>query len=86
MRPDGPRPTIVGNPDGPEPPYPLKLDGKVIKGFGRGSKDVSEEQIVLLYTLNLLYIADSAFEPSLSRCLRTLHFTSVITLPNENWA
>ncbi|KAI5370636.1 putative riboflavin kinase domain, bacterial/, riboflavin kinase domain superfamily [Septoria linicola] len=40
MRPDGPRPTIVGNSDGPEPPYPLKLDGKVIKGFGRGSKDL----------------------------------------------
>lgn len=41
MRPDGPRPAIVGNDAGPEPPFPLKLDGKVIKGFGRGSKEVS---------------------------------------------
>ncbi|KAM3415471.1 Riboflavin kinase [Cercospora zeina] len=40
MRPAGPRPTVVGNDTGPEPPFPLKLDGKVIKGFGRGSKDL----------------------------------------------
>ncbi|KAF7185218.1 Riboflavin kinase [Pseudocercospora fuligena] len=40
MRPDGPRPTVAGPESGPEPPFPLKLDGKVIKGFGRGSKDL----------------------------------------------
>lgn len=40
MRPDGPRDPIAG-PDVPEPPFPLKLGGKVIKGFGRGSKEVS---------------------------------------------
>lgn len=40
MRPDGPRDPYVGPEDGPEPPFPLRLDGKVIKGFGRGSKEV----------------------------------------------
>ncbi|GME57498.1 Riboflavin kinase protein [Neofusicoccum parvum] len=39
MRPDGPRDPIAG-PDVPEPPFPLKLSGKVIKGFGRGSKEL----------------------------------------------
>ena len=36
-----PREPIVG-PDDPEPPFPLKLKGKVIKGFGRGSKEVCQ--------------------------------------------
>jgi riboflavin kinase len=40
MRPDGPRATIVGPDGGPEAPFPLKVGGKVIKGFGRGSKEV----------------------------------------------
>lgn len=42
MRPDGPRDTIVGPDSGPEPPFPLKLNGEVVKGFGRGSKEVSQ--------------------------------------------
>lgn len=41
MRPDGPRDTIVGPDSGPELPFPLKLNGEVVKGFGRGSKEVS---------------------------------------------
>jgi len=40
-RPDGPRDPVVGPDGGPEPPFPLRLDGKVIKGFGRGSSEVS---------------------------------------------
>ncbi|EME49717.1 hypothetical protein DOTSEDRAFT_68482 [Dothistroma septosporum NZE10] len=40
MRPDGPRDTVAGPENGPEPPYPLKLNGKVIKGFGRGSSEL----------------------------------------------
>ena len=36
-----PREPIVG-PKDPEPPFPLKLKGKVIKGFGRGSKEVCQ--------------------------------------------
>ena len=39
MRPDGPRDSVVG-PDTPQPPFPIKLSGEVVKGFGRGSKEV----------------------------------------------
>jgi len=56
MRPDGPRESIVGPNTGPEAPFPLKLGGEVIKGFGRGSKEVrtfpsssSSPQLCLLY-------------------------------------
>lgn len=41
MRPDGPRDTIIGTDDGPEPPFPLRMKGEVVKGFGRGSKEVA---------------------------------------------
>ncbi|EGR47344.1 uncharacterized protein TRIREDRAFT_64385 [Trichoderma reesei QM6a] len=34
------RPEIVGMETGPEPPYPYKMEGKVISGFGRGSKEL----------------------------------------------
>lgn len=40
MRPDGPRDSLAGPDAGPEKPFPLRLDGKVIKGFGRGSKEL----------------------------------------------
>ena len=40
MRPDTPRPLYAGPEDGPEPPFPVRVSGKVIKGFGRGSKEV----------------------------------------------
>jgi riboflavin kinase len=40
MRPDGPRDPVAGPDRGPEPPYPIRLSGPVIKGFGRGSKEV----------------------------------------------
>jgi riboflavin kinase len=33
------RPLLVGN-DFPEAPYPILLSGPVMKGFGRGSKDL----------------------------------------------
>ena len=48
MRPDGPRDPTAGPDSGPEAPFPLRLDGKVIKGFGRGSKEVSEYPELLL--------------------------------------
>ena len=41
MRPDGPRDLVAGPDSGPAPPFPLRLDGKVIQGFGRGSSEVS---------------------------------------------
>ncbi|KAL1897784.1 riboflavin kinase [Ceratocystis pirilliformis] len=34
------RPSVVGSDQGPELPYPLKMEGKVISGFGRGSKEL----------------------------------------------
>ncbi|KAF8533453.1 hypothetical protein BDD12DRAFT_760814 [Trichophaea hybrida] len=34
------RPLIAGPETGPEPPFPLRLSGPVIKGFGRGSKEL----------------------------------------------
>jgi len=34
------RPLIVGPDSGPEPPYPLQMEGKVVSGFGRGSKEL----------------------------------------------
>jgi riboflavin kinase len=34
------RPLIIGPSTGLEPPYPLQMEGKVIHGFGRGSKEL----------------------------------------------
>lgn len=34
------RPLIAGPTEGPEDPFPLRLSGPVIKGFGRGSKEL----------------------------------------------
>ncbi|KAH6678829.1 hypothetical protein F5X68DRAFT_173214 [Plectosphaerella plurivora] len=34
------RPRVVGAEEGPESPYPLRMEGKVISGFGRGSKEL----------------------------------------------
>jgi hypothetical protein len=50
MRPDDPRDPIVGPDSGPEPPFPLKLNGEVVKGFGRGSKEVSNTLSSCLFT------------------------------------
>ncbi|EWC46379.1 hypothetical protein DRE_04322 [Drechslerella stenobrocha 248] len=40
MPPAEPRPPTAGPETGPEPPYPIQLSGKVISGFGRGSKEL----------------------------------------------
>ncbi|KAF7717633.1 Uncharacterized protein PECH_002991 [Penicillium ucsense] len=40
MRPDTPRDPVAGPDAGPESPYPIRLSGPVIKGFGRGSKEL----------------------------------------------
>lgn len=34
------RPLIIGPDSGPEAPFPLRMGGKVVSGFGRGSKEV----------------------------------------------
>jgi hypothetical protein len=40
-RPNEPREKIIGSDTGPEQPFPLRISGKVIPGFQRGSKEVS---------------------------------------------
>ncbi|KAF7861768.1 hypothetical protein EAF04_007651 [Stromatinia cepivora] len=35
-----PRPQIIGAESGPEPPFPLRMQGEVVSGFGRGSKEL----------------------------------------------
>ncbi|KAJ5934524.1 hypothetical protein N7466_004071 [Penicillium verhagenii] len=40
MRPDQPRSPVAGPDTGPDAPFPIRLSGPVIKGFGRGSKDL----------------------------------------------
>lgn len=32
------RPLVIGTSTGPEAPYPMQMEGKIIRGFGRGSK------------------------------------------------
>jgi riboflavin kinase len=34
------RPPLIGPDTGPEPPFPLLMSGKVLTGFGRGSKEL----------------------------------------------
>ncbi|PGH12543.1 hypothetical protein AJ80_06704 [Polytolypa hystricis UAMH7299] len=40
MRPDGARDPVAGPDSGPQQPFPIRLSGPVIKGFGRGSKEL----------------------------------------------
>jgi hypothetical protein len=40
MRPTAPRNPTAGPETGPEQPFPIRLSGPVIRGFGRGSKEV----------------------------------------------
>ncbi|KAL4927398.1 riboflavin kinase [Aspergillus undulatus] len=40
MPPSTPRPPVTGPDAGPESPFPIRLSGPVIKGFGRGSKEL----------------------------------------------
>lgn len=51
MRPDGPRDPVAGPDSGPEPPFPIKISGPVIKGFGRGSKEVNALSLHLFHLL-----------------------------------
>lgn len=53
VRPTGPRDPIAG-PDTPQPPFPLKLRGPVIKGFGRGSKEVCTQHTLHKLPTSLL--------------------------------
>ncbi|KAF7322309.1 Riboflavin kinase [Mycena chlorophos] len=54
-------PTIVGSSAGPEPPFPLRMEGKVIHGYGRGSKELGIPTANLPVDTNLTpWIADIA--------------------------
>lgn len=46
------RPLVAGPASGPESPFPLQMEGKVIKGFGRGSKEVSRGRFGLCALLS----------------------------------
>ncbi len=37
------RDEFAGPEGGPEAPFPIRLSGKIVKGFGRGSKEVRED-------------------------------------------
>ena len=57
MRPDGPRDPVVGPDDGPQSPFPLRLNGKVIKGFGRGSAEVSRDSFCFTFTFHRRHLS-----------------------------
>ena len=40
MRPDRPRSPLAGPETGPAEPFPIQLSGPVVKGFGRGSREL----------------------------------------------
>ena len=40
MPPDRPRSPVAGPLTGPNSPFPIRLSGPIIKGFGRGSKEL----------------------------------------------
>lgn len=40
MRPDRPRSPLAGPSSGPAPPFPIQISGPIVKGFGRGSKEL----------------------------------------------
>ncbi|QUC21121.1 uncharacterized protein UV8b_05364 [Ustilaginoidea virens] len=76
MAPDG-RPSIVGPPDGPEPPFPYVMQGKVISGFGRGSKELG------IPTANLP--VDSALTPWIASVPSGVYFGyASLLLPPEH--
>ncbi|TWU77685.1 riboflavin kinase [Metarhizium rileyi] len=60
------RPSQVGPPSGPSPPYPYKMEGKVISGFGRGSKELG------IPTANLP--VDSSLTPWISSIQSGVYF------------
>jgi len=66
------RPQIIGPDSGPEPPFPLRMGGKVVSGFGRGSKEVIPIPSIILHLpshslsnpLSRIFPAASANAPS----------------------
>lgn len=63
----------MGPASGPESPFPLQMEGKVIKGFGRGSKEVSALRLthfaLTLFFAFLVFLLPWAQRVSLPCCL-----------------
>ncbi|CAK7225523.1 riboflavin kinase [Sporothrix curviconia] len=60
------RPSIVGPDAGPEQPFPVKMEGPIISGFGRGSKELG------IPTANLP--VDSEATPWIAGCTSGVYF------------
>ncbi|CAK7201109.1 riboflavin kinase [Sporothrix eucalyptigena] len=60
------RPSIVGPDAGPEQPFPVKMEGPVISGFGRGSKELG------IPTANLPVDAETT--PWIADCVSGVYF------------
>jgi hypothetical protein len=54
------RPLTIGPVEGPEPPFPLRFRGPIIKGFGRGSKEVRSQFFLGRLGLLLLVLGEEA--------------------------
>lgn len=72
---DGPRDPIAG-PDSPESPFPLKLRGPVIKGFGRGSKEVCHSEVVVFFSMSLELLQITVIPPSHNLRREDIHATT----------
>ncbi|KAJ4263934.1 riboflavin kinase [Fusarium torreyae] len=71
------RPSVVGPEAGPEAPYPLHMEGKVISGFGRGSKELG------IPTANLP--VDEALTPWIANISSGVYFGyASLALPTEH--
>lgn len=72
----------MGPASGPESPFPLQMEGKVIKGFGRGSKEVSALRLthfaLTLFFAFLVFLLPWAQRVSRPRCFAALR---IILLP-----
>ncbi|KAH8666632.1 riboflavin kinase [Xylariales sp. PMI_506] len=71
------RPRVLGPENGPEPPYPLRMEGTVISGFGRGSKELG------IPTANLP--VDAAITPWIADITSGVYFGyASLALPAEH--
>ncbi|WRT65938.1 uncharacterized protein IL334_002889 [Kwoniella shivajii] len=84
------RPTIVG-PDQPESPYPMKLEGSVTKGFGRGARflgiptaNLPDTSLDPLNALNMtgIYYGFARIHPSSSTPLPSTYPTPIHSGPS----
>lgn len=86
------RDAVAGPESGPQSPFPLRLNGKVIKGFGRGSSEVSNAFMVNYLAIRRLRTCQnrgiSAHERSKGAYSLTCTYplSSVCMLPAQNVA